>query len=331
MISNLKVTDKLIELAKKHPKTTIIGSLAFITAVILAFTLHSGGVEEEKNNMGDVRPPIIEKKQEEEEKIPPAPTPFVVYSGFDVAIDLGTTLTLEPGGGSYVGKVRVNNQAEIVLVDGEYTLVLYNVPQEQYNYDLSHDHRRLGYVPSENVKPLAGHTTESASPDERYVCFDNNTRIVVDMDDKAILTTALKGTYARVVGDVYKPEWSDDEWYIVAYGNFIGYMQGKNGTFISRDQMLDIINSSRMYLRITGTDVNLRSEPKKEKKNVEIRLNKGDEAIVLGHSNGWYHVIFKGIEGYISDEVTCLEEIYVKRIPEGLENLHFENSSQKTI
>ena len=328
MIGNLKVTDKLIELAKEHPKITLTGTLAFITAMVLAFTIPSGGIEED-NTIGDVRPPSIERKVDDKE-IEPTKAP-IVYSGFDVSLNQGATLTLEPGGGAYVGKVRVSNQAKIVLIDGDYALVLYNVPQEKYNYDLSHDHRRLGYVPLESVRALGGHLTESAAPDERYVCFDNNTRIRIDMDEGGILTTAKKGDYARIVGVVYGPEWSDDEWYIVAYDNFIGYMHGKNGTFISRDEMIDIINSSRMYLRITGTDVNLRREPKKEKKNVEKSLNKGDEALVLDHSNGWYHVIFNGVEGYISDELTCLEEIYVKKVPNGLENLHFENSSEKTI
>ena len=328
MISNLKVTKKLIKLARKHPKIALTSTLAFVTAIVLALSLPHGSKGQQE--IGDSRPTVIIENitdtGEIKQDLPPSP----LFLGTDISIDPGTTLTLEPGSG-HVGTVRVSTQAELIMIDGDYALVLYNIPQEKYGYDLSHDHRRMGYVPYENIRPLASQFSETAAPYERYVCFDKATRIRIEKSDSGILTTARKGDYARVIGSVYSPEWSDEEWYIVAYGNFIGYMEGKNGKFITREEMIEIINTPNVYLRINGTNVNLRSEPTKDNKNVKKRLNKGSEAQVLDHQNGWYHVLYNGLEGYISDELTCLEEYSSKKIPNGLENLHFENSNEKTI
>ena len=46
-------------------------------------------------------------------------------------------------------------------------------------------------------------------------------------------------------------------------------------------------------------DVNIRRKPKESSKVLDI-VNKGDELEVLSTDKGWCHVIWNGIEGYVS-------------------------------
>ena len=334
MVSNINYSNKLVKLLKDHKKLAITGvSLIGVAGLVLGLT--SGDITKGKVENYQQPPAVVEHLNTNSNS---QNSSTERYNGFDIAVDEGTKITIEPRhDSSYVGTVRVSQNAKLLMIDGEYALISYNIPQEKYNYDLSHDHTRLGFVPLETVHSLSSYTNlfENVGRDNRYVQFDHSTRIRNEMGDGGILTTANEGDYARVVGQVLTPEWSNDEWYVVAYngsnGTFLGYMEGRNGKFISQDEMAEIIDTEREYLRVTGNDVNMRSEPEKDRKNVQTKLNNGDEALLLGRQDGWYHVSYGGYSGYISSELDCLEVIRDKKLPNGIETLHFEAPEQKSM
>lgn len=337
MVKNLTVKDKLVDVVKKHPGKVTLSFAALATAVVMLFTSLGGGKDETPNEVPQ-NPAYTTEMPTPEPDVIDDPTLPIHYSEWNITIDEGTKITVEPQrDGAYVGTVRRSEDAKLLMIDGDYALVLYNIPQERYDYDLSHDHIRLGYVPVDTIHSAreSGILPESVLKDGRYVHFDRSTRIRNQKDDGGILTTARKGDYARVIGAVESPEWSDEEWYVVAYngsnGTYIGYIEGKNGTFITEQEMWDIANTEYEYFTITGNDVNLRRTPEKKDGNVETRLDKGDTGLVLGTENGWRHVMCNGYEGYISTEVTCVETRIERRTPTGLETLHLTQPEQKTM
>lgn len=343
-ISNLNVREKLTEIVEKYPGRVALSAAAIVTAVALLITFISGKGKDSPSEVAESPQQIVElvDQQPEEYFINVEKEPGFHSSEWDITIDAGTRITTEPRRDSgYVGTVRASEDAKLLMLDGDYALVLYNVPQEKYDYDLNHDHRRIGYVPIDTVHSNRedGRLFEPLSKDTRYVKFDRAARIrnrMYDDDGGGILTTSRPGDYARVVGSVLTPEWDDTEIYVVAYnspkGTFLGFMEGRNGTFISEQEMIDVINTEYSYLNITGTDVNLRRTPTTNENNVITRLNKGASGILLEDSPpGWYHFVGEGCDGYISQTVNCIQIVKEKRVPSGIEGLHFDEHNDDLV
>lgn len=329
-MKNMTFYEKVKELSEKNPKkATLIKTSAVVGLVVVLIILIAHKPVSDVNlpeptptpvvEMGDVRPPGSVIEEDKEDEIPQ-------YIGYDIMVDAGTRMRLEPmRESSYVETIGDTTVANLIAIDGEYALISHKNSTDSYT--------RLGYVPLDRISPISGELHPSAYTCNEYVNFTENKvriRSSMDTDHNAgnIVVNGKKGDYGKIVAVIPGPEWSDETWYVVAYKNYIGYMHDKNGVFISTEQMQEILNRENIYLRITGTDVNFRSSPTKGQ-NVTTKLNSGDTASLIDENTGWYHVIFNGVEGYISKEVTCIEKYSTKSIPDGVKFLHFDNGESK--
>ncbi len=321
---NIKVYDGIKKLDNRHPILVRGGTIIATIVLIVTLVASMGGKQETQQVFPTMPPKIVTPAPATPE---PTKTEPIHYDGFDIRIGQGTRMRLEPSQeGAYVETINGDNRGNLIAMDGDYALVSHRNPGDSYT--------RLGFVPADSVVSLSGNKVyPEANNDGKYVHFTNSTRIRTEMDEspeaRNILTTAKKGDYARIIGTVLGPEWSNETWYVVTYGNYIGYMQGENGDFISEEQMEELVTRGEDFIRITGTQVNFRSEPSMTG-NVITQLNKGDTLKIIGDTGEWYCVSLNGTIGYLSKTLKCFEIYNQKLVPNGITNLHFNTEAPKT-
>ncbi len=322
---NIKIYEGLKKLNNRHP--ILVRGGAIVATVILIITLITSMPK--KQGTEQVFPTMPPKIEQRATPTPATPTPAPEhYDGFDIKIGQGTRMRLEPSqDGAYVETISGDNRGNLIAIDGEYALVSHRNPGDSYT--------RLGYVPGESVVTLSGNKVyPEANTDKKYVHFTaNNVRIRNEMNTspeaRNILTTAKKGDYARVIGVVRGAEWSNETWYVVTYGNYIGYMLGENGTFISEEEMQELVTRGEDYIRITGTQVNFRAQPSMNGE-VLTQLNSGAKLKIIADEGEWYRVSLNGVEGYISKSLKCIEIVNEKLVPRGITNLNFNTEAHMT-
>ena len=320
----IKVYEDFKKFEKKHPILVKTGVVAATVVLIVALT--STPVVPKEENI------TIPTATSAPAKVPAPPVqqvPEEDYYGYDLKVKVGTKVRLEPSqNGAYIETITNNEYANLIAIDGDYALISHQNSNDTYS--------RIGYVPLESTTiPFKERFHSRVDSCLEYVYFtEDNVRIRNDMNAdhsaRNILVNAKRGDFARVIGVVPNPEWSDEKWYLVAYKGYIGYMKNENGNFISAEQMQEIIEQENQFIRITGVGINFRREAVKNQNNVITHLNKGDTVKIIGETPEWYYVSYNGIEGYISKTLTCIEKYSAKSIPKGISCLHFDSDITKT-
>ena len=323
-IKNLKVYKKIEDFVKKNPVVTAMAALTVVVSIVAVSIPHDTGII----NTSPIIPIVETREPIPRETATPTPKKSSNSGGHTVLINSGIRLRLEPSSDSeYIMTTLGGVAASLVGISDDYALVKYT--------DYAKDHTRLGYVPCDSISLFSSDVSPIASLDTCYVRFNKDgARIRNEMDEnpnaRNILINSKKGDYAKVLGVVSSSDLEKEDWYIVTYENFIGYMHGRNGEFISKEEMQTILDTEERLIKINGTNVNFRKTPSKGN-NVIMTLNKNDIVKVIAADSDWYYVEFNGVQGYLSKELTCIEEYTDKITPKGLEHLHFvQNSDVKT-
>lgn len=110
--------------------------------------------------------------------------------------------------------------------------------------------------------------------------------------DSEVLGTAALGTVLACAGE-------EDGWYQVEYEGAVGYVSEKLVRPVPEDGTAGVAAAS--------AELNVRTGPGTEHDRLGT-VSKGTQLVYVGQKDGWYQVIYKGSEGYVSGE-------YVKAVP----------------
>lgn len=114
--------------------------------------------------------------------------------------------------------------------------------------------------------------------------------------DSEILATAKNGDYVVIIREV-------DDWYLVNYNLYIGYMSA---------EYIEVKEKENVKLGYASFDcaTNVRSGPGTDNSLVK-QAPAGETCFIIGFNCGWYKVSFNGDIGYVrSDLLTLLEKPY---------------------
>lgn len=318
MVGNVKVLDKMINMVRDHPKSTVtIVSTAVLIAGIILSGL-GGGVKEEFPYMPAPTIPVVAVTPK------PVPTKNPNYISYYAKVAQDQIIRLEPRSDSkYVSKIDGNNEADLLYVDNGYALISYT--------DLK-GNTRLGYVDMQRVShPEDIGPRYQANKLNMYgEIVNDNCRIQNDMDDSYddpnVLTRGKKGEFVKIIGSINDGE---KDWYIVIYRNYIGYVNPSSLRVMDEDTFFNMVNSS--YVEIVGNKVRFRRSPKIDKNNIVLEFDKGVRLPVVSKEGDWYQVYYDGEYGYVSTRSDCTKEYYEPLSPPGLTQIHLEREDSKII
>lgn len=317
MVGKIKVLDKMIDIVKEYPKTTVV---IVSTGVLIAGLILSGvsGPKEKYPYMPAPEVPIVVNV----EKPVVSKNPNAIT--YSIKVAQNQIIRLEPRSDSkYVNKIDGNNDTELLYVDGNYALI---------SYTDKNNNTRLGFVDMERVSHPENITSNyKANKLNMYgEIITNNCRIqneaYVSNEDPNLLTRGKKGEFVKVIGSI---KTGDKEWYIVIYRNYIGYINPENLNLMDEETFFNTINSS--YVEIVGNKVRFRRSPKIDKNNIILEFDKGTKLPVISREGEWFQVYYDGEYGYVSTRNDCTREIFEPLSPPGLTQIHLDRVSGMII
>ncbi len=264
--------------------------------------------------------------------VPPKPHEDEIKVKHTFYINDGTNMRLTPSlNGKYVGKLEnVADFSNITIInttyaDGNFWLLVKG------------DNNRIGYISGdychyleEKSQHLHNLTDASGFIKANY----DNVNMRLDPwkeENNNYIEKIKKDEYAKVIG-VIDRENLEGIWYLVAYGNHIGFVDSQYVSYYPNLQIDDIRNTIKTVV-VDGDGVRLRTAPNTDS-NVFTSLNKGTELKYVSENAEWYLVEYSTKYGnqefYISKQHSTLKEENV--IPEYLQNVIMtEPEDTKTI
>lgn len=183
--------------------------------------------------------------------------------------------------GEIICEIEKNEELRRILSHNDWDLVIYK--------------DKIGFVSNNYIKDLSDSNSNlKVVKKDGYVVAKTgiNLRLGPSMEDQ-IIGSIGAGSVAEVLGK------TDNDWYLVFCNGRIGYVSGeyvnyKEGFEFSKNE------EGKLYA-YTTSNVNFRYDPTKNSDKILV-IDKGEKIeIVAQADNGWFEIIYNGIEGYISD------------------------------
>ncbi len=318
MVGNVKVLDKMINMVKDHPKSTVT---IISTAVLIAGIILSGIGSEAKEEFPYMPAPTVPVAAVTPTPVPTRNPEYITYS---IKVAQDQIIRLEPRSDSnYVSKIDGNNEVELLYVDNGYALI---------SYTDTKGNTRLGFVNMERVAnpENVGPRYQATKLNMYGEIINDKCRIQNNTDDSYdepnVLTRGKKGEFVKIIGSIND---GVNDWYIVIYRNYIGYVKPSSLKVLDEEAFFNMLNTS--YVEIAGNKVRFRRTPKIDKNNIILEFDKGVKLPVIAREGDWYLVYYDGEYGYVSTRSDCTKEFFEPLSPPGLTQIHLEREDIKVI
>lgn len=187
--------------------------------------------------------------------------------------------------------------------DGLYGEIICNIEKdEELRRILSHNDwdlviykDKIGFVSSKYIEDLTDSNSDlKIIKKDGYVVAKTgiNLRLGPSMDDK-IIGSIGEGVVTEVLGK------TDNSWYLVFCNGKIGFVSGEYVDY--KDSFEFSKSESGKLYAYTTSNVNFRYDPTLNSEKILV-IGKGEKVEVVAQTdNGWFEIVYNGIEGYISD------------------------------